>query len=79
MKNKTRADYERYLNAFYTDNYALGDVQHDLQYLKDCTIRPATIAKHFHARQIGRLIRKYDQIRFESGFQDWTALKKTVH
>lgn len=71
MTNKSKTEYERYLNQLYADIYGWGEVEENFSHYK-CT--KATLLSAYHNHTLGTLQRKHDPIAFNVGFGEWERM-----
>lgn len=77
MKNKTKKEYERHLNDVYSETCY--DYVTALDVFDYITVRSRgthttreNIIKHYNNQKLGSLLRKYDPIAFNVGFNEWS-------
>lgn len=72
---QTKKHYEDYLNALYSDIFSTSQAEDEFIYLTNKNRGNATNVKSIadaHANHLlGSLLRKYDPIAFNAGYNDW--------
>ena len=73
--NNSKKQYEEYLNDVFNE-MGWNDTWDDLIYLTsklrgNLICSQVVISNAYHNRKIGKLLRKYDSVRFETGYNDW--------
>lgn len=74
MTLKSKNAYEQYLNQFYSD-IATQDVAYTFAYLNNRSrgvkLSIRSLWNAIHLEKVGMMIKKYDSIRFNIGYNDW--------
>lgn len=78
MIQKTKKEYEKFLNQMYADCYSEEQIVNALEYMtnKSRTTGTTTIKNIRSSHQnhiIGSLLRKYDPLAFEVGYNEWKS------
>ena len=76
MSRKSKVAYEHYLDAYYKEQ-SNEFVLEEFDYLKSPLRGSESIASNVLKRNVmmgkmGYIIRKYDPIRFQTGYMDWS-------
>jgi len=72
---QTKKAYEEYLNQLYTDIFSASSAEDEFGYLTNKSRGKATniktIADAHTNHSLGSLLRKFDPVAFNAGFNDW--------
>jgi hypothetical protein len=73
---RTKKNYETHLNALYADMYSESQAEDEFAYLTNKSRGKATNLKAINSACInhilGSLLRKFDPIAFNAGYNDWS-------
>jgi len=69
---KTKKKYEAHLNELYADAFSQSEAVDKFCYFRDGKISNRTLISAYHNRTLGTLLRRYDSIAFEVGYNDWS-------
>ena len=73
---KTRKQYEQYLNASYADSFSSSQAEDHFEYLASRSRVKRTNIKRineaYQNHELGSLLRKFDPIAFNVGFNEWS-------
>jgi len=70
--NKTKKKYEQYLNALLSDTYSMNQAVDNYSYFKGGKIRETSLISAHANRTLGTLLRRYDPICFQVGYNEWS-------
>lgn len=76
-KNKTKSDYEKHLNDLYADSFGMEQAIEQFIYLtsdkRGERTTKSNIISCYVNHQLGTLLRRYDPIAFNVGFNEWNG------